>query len=573
MIDPRPDPTGGWVAYASGPALRLTAVDGSGDRELVAPGPDEGDVAWGQAEFTAAEDMGRPRGFWWSPDGGGLLVERYDETAVALRYAADPADPRAEPAAVRYPFAGTADADVSLWWVPREDPAARVRAVWDVATLPYLTRVAWPDGHRPLLEVVSRDQRRRVVLELEPATGTTTVLTEHTDAAWLQPVVGVPTRAPDGRLLEVLPDAATDTFRLVVGGVPLSGPGRQVEAVLGVTEEGALLRVSPDSTTSHLDLVGWDGTRTPLTDGVAVNTGSLAGGTLLVTRADLDEPRPTTTVTARGGTAQALRSLAVEPPFRPVVHLATVGANDLDTAVLLPRDGTDHPPGSLPVLLDPYGGPGAARVVASSRSYLESQWWADQGFAVVVADGRGTPGRGPASDRSIRHGFASITLQDQIDALTALAAEHPEFDLTRVAIRGWSYGGYLSALAVLRRPDVFAAAVAGAPPTDWRLYSTYYTERYLGHPDEVPEVYAENSLLTDAAALRRPLMLVHGLADDNVLVAHTLALSDALLEAGRAHTVLPLSGVTHMASQESVAENLLLLQRDFLREALRAPTG
>jgi dipeptidyl-peptidase-4 len=144
-----------------------------------------------------------------------------------------------------------------------------------------------------------------------------------------------------------------------------------------------------------------------------------------------------------------------------------------------------------------------------------------------------------------------------------------DLDLSRVAMRGWSYGGYLSALAVLRRPDVFRAAVAGAPVTDWRLYDTFYTERYLGHPDEAPEVYERNSLLADAAKLERPLLLIHGLADDNVVAAHTLRLSAALLAAGRPHDVLPLSGVTHMTPQEVVAENLLLLQLDWIRRALR----
>lgn len=154
-----------------------------------------------------------------------------------------------------------------------------------------------------------------------------------------------------------------------------------------------------------------------------------------------------------------------------------------------------------------------------------------------------------------------------MDALRALAGQYP-LDLEKVAIRGWSYGGYLAALAVLRRPDVFHAAVSGAPVTDWRLYDTHYTERYLGHPDQRPEVYDANSLTADAAKLERPLMLVHGLADDNVVAAHTLRLSSALLAAGRPHTVLPLSGVTHMTPQEQVAENLLLLQVSFLKEQL-----
>jgi dipeptidyl-peptidase-4 len=159
-------------------------------------------------------------------------------------------------------------------------------------------------------------------------------------------------------------------------------------------------------------------------------------------------------------------------------------------------------------------------------------------------------------------------LEDQVDALRAVAAEHPDLDLSRVGIRGWSFGGFLAALAVLRRPDVFHAAVAGAPVTDWALYDTHYTERYLGRPDTDPEAYARSSLFGDAEKLERPLLLVHGLADDNVVVAHTLRLSSALLAAGRPHSVLPLSGVTHMTPQEVVAENLLLLQVRFLKEAL-----
>ena len=230
-----------------------------------------------------------------------------------------------------------------------------------------------------------------------------------------------------------------------------------------------------------------------------------------------------------------------------------------------------HEPGTkLPVLLDPYGGPHAQRVLAARAAHLTSQWFADQGFAVVVVDGRGTPGRGPEFERAVHGDLAGPVLEDQVDALHAVAEQYPDLDLSRVGIRGWSFGGYLAALAVLRRPDVFHAAVAGAPVTDWALYDTHYTERYLGRPDEDPDAYTRSSLIPDAAALTRPLLLVHGLADDNVVAAHTLRLSSALLAAGRPHNVLPLSGVTHMTPQEVVAENLLLLQVQFLKDALGA---
>jgi dipeptidyl-peptidase-4 len=208
-------------------------------------------------------------------------------------------------------------------------------------------------------------------------------------------------------------------------------------------------------------------------------------------------------------------------------------------------------------------------VRSGARLFLQAQWLADQGFAVIVADGRGTPARGPAWEREIDREFAAVTLQDQVDALAGVAERYrDDLDTGRVGIMGWSYGGYLSALAVLDRPDVFHAAVAGAPVTEWELYDTCYTERYLGDPNEHPEVYERNSLTGRARQLTRPLLLIHGLVDDNVVVAHTLRLSAALLSAGKPHEVLPLTGITHMASDEVVAENLLLAQVDFFRRAL-----
>ncbi len=255
----------------------------------------------------------------------------------------------------------------------------------------------------------------------------------------------------------------------------------------------------------------------------------------------------------------------------PRVSLHRSGGRRLRSALLLP--GGQEPDGPLPVLLNPYGGPHGQRVVAARGAYAEAQWFADQGFAVVITDGRGTPGRGPRWERAIWRDLAGPVLDDQVEALHALAAADERLDLGRVGIWGWSFGGYLAALAVLRRPDVFRAAVAGAPVTDWRLYDTHYTERYLGLPDADAEAYRSSSLLADAAKLERPLLLVHGLADDNVTVAHTLRLSTALLVAGRAHAVLPLGGVTHMTGNELVAESLLRLQLGFLRQALGGPGG
>jgi dipeptidyl-peptidase-4 len=298
-----------------------------------------------------------------------------------------------------------------------------------------------------------------------------------------------------------------------------------------------------------------------LTADDGVHSAVVGGDTVVVRRASLADHAPSVSVV--GG--PTIPGAVATPLVTPNVTIRHVGARRLATALLLPTDAGEGP---FPVLVDPYGGPHAQRVVQARSAYLTSQWFADRGFAVVVIDGRGTPGRGSEWERGIHGDLAGPVLEDQVDGLLALAAEDPRLDLSRVAIRGWSFGGYLAALAVLRRPDVFHAAIAGAPVTDWRLYDTFYTERYLGDPEADAAVYDASSLLPDAPKLDRPLFLIHGLADDNVVSAHTLQLSEALLAAGRPHQVLPLTGVTHMANQEEVAENLLLFQLAFLRDAL-----
>jgi dipeptidyl-peptidase-4 len=314
--------------------------------------------------------------------------------------------------------------------------------------------------------------------------------------------------------------------------------------------------------------LGFDGSVVLRSDPAGGAVGAARGDRVVVAQRTLEDPGVTTAVYVGSRPIGVLESNAVRPPFEPNLVTLQVGSRDYPVTLLFPHG---HEPGSrrLPVLMDPYGGPHGQRVLNSALSYLSSQWFADQGFAVIVADGRGMAGRGPAWDRLARNDFVG-TIDDQAEVLTVLASMYPDdLDTGKVGIRGWSFGGYIAALGVLRRPDVFGAAVAGAPVTDLRLYDTCYTERYLGDPNTADDVYEANSLIPLAAGLARPLMLVHGLADDNVAVAHTLQLSSALLAAGKPHEVLPLSGMTHMADSEVVAENLLLLQVEFLRRALR----
>ena len=564
VVDPRPSPPGDVVAYVASGTLRVIGADGQHDRPLAEPEAD--DVTYGLAEFVAAEEMGRRRGHWWSPDGDRLLVARVDEREVARLHIADPADPSRPARAVRYPLAGTSNAEVTLWMLGLD--GSRVPVTWDRESFEYVVTVHWSEAGL-LVVVQNRAQTVMRILAVNPATGDTTVLREDQDPAWVPVVSGVPDFTAGGALVWVSESSDTDTRHLVVDGQPVTPTGLQVREVLDVDGDAVLFAASDEPTEIHVWRWSEADGLIRLSEGPGLHNGRAGGGTVLMASQLLDEPGVRVAARISDGRRVAIASHAETPVLEPRFEFIEAGDRVLRSAVLFP---TGHQPGSakLPVLLDPYGGPAGQRVIASSSAFLVSQWFADQGFAVVVADGRGTPGRGPAWDRTIHLNKAGGPLEDQIAALQAAAERHPDLDLGRVAIRGWSYGGFLAALAVLRRPDVFHAAVAGAPVTDQRLYDTHYQERYLGHPDEHADVYEEASLIADAPGLRRPLMLVHGLADDNVFAAHTLKLSAALTAAGRPHTVLPLVSATHMADDEAVTANLLVLQADFLLNALGA---
>jgi len=562
VADVRLSPDGARLGYVVGGTLRVHDLATGEDRALAEP--DGPEVTWGLAEFAAAEEMDRERGFWWSPDGTMLLAQRTDESMVGRWHVGDPADPEAEPVVLRYPAAGTPNAQVSLRLL-RLDGEGDGGGVDVAVEDEYLAEVTW-DAHALIVTTMPRDQRALRFRRVDPTTGATELVAEVVDAAWVDVQPGLPRHLPDGSLVRL--GVADDARRLLVGERAVTPPGLQVSDVLSVDGERVLLRAheSPSSVGTwvydHRD--GSVDRASPPGDGVW--SGLLRGGTLVTKGGSLAATGTQVRYAGRHGSG-AIRSVAEDPGFLPRVGIGWLGARSLPTAVLLPRG---HVPGSrrLPVLLDPYGGPGHPRVLATADAWLMPQWWADQGFAVVVADGRGTPGRGPAWERAVLRDLAGPVLDDQVAALQAAAEAHPgDLDLDRVAIRGWSFGGYLALLAILRRPDVFHAAIAGAPVTDWRLYDTCYTERFLGHPDTDPDAYARSSVLGDAPALRGRLMLIHGLADDNVVPAHALRMSAALLAAGRAHEFVPLTGATHMGGSSAATANLIHLELDFLRRA------
>ncbi|MCX4727908.1 prolyl oligopeptidase family serine peptidase [Streptomyces sp. NBC_00963] len=572
VTDARPSPDGTLIAYVTGGALHVVRTDGTADRLLAAP--EDADVGYGLADYCATASIGRSRGYWWSPDSDALLVARVDTSMVRRRYIADPADPEKPPVAIRYPAAGTPNAETSLLVIstggdrtplplPHAVPEGQTPpGAWTAPVFEYLVSASWGSAG-PVAVLQTRDQRTVWVVAADPAGGGYEVLSRMSDENWVRFQPGTPPHTPGG--VRILPWVRGNVRGIRIGDA-ISPEGLYVREVVGSVGERVFFTASEEPTEVHV----WTYEEGPgfvrLTQDPGVHTAAAGGSTLVVD--SMTENGQSVTVRRAGRPDGRIAVLTEEPLVIPApVHL-TLGARELRSRLHLP---SWYAPGQerLPVLLSPYAGPGL-QVVTRGRGWYTAvcQWYAEQGFAVLATDGRGTPGRGIAWERAIVGDRLGPVLDDQVDALHAAAERYDALDLGRVAIRGWSYSGYLAAGAVLHRPDVFHAAVAGAAPADRRLYDSYWEERFLGHPDVQPEGYERSSLLPHAHRLSRPLMLVHGLADDNVAPAHTLRLSAALLAAGRPHTVLPLSGAGHLVHAEGVADRLLALELDFIQRAL-----
>jgi dipeptidyl-peptidase-4 len=595
VFDPRISPDGRRVAIHHDDGVSVVELDAATPalRRIV----EEPGVAWGRAEFIAAEEMARVRGMWWSPCSTRLAVARVDESDVRRVRLADLSRPERAPTEMAYPFAGTTNARVSLAIV---DVTTGERQPIDLASVTgeedteYLARVSW--SVEPLLVGVQpRHQRALHIVAVEPdgprslrrITAEPWVELGDGGLAWLEGLLTVEDVATaDGTLRRAL----------CRDGVPVTPPGLEVRSLLDVVRDESdasagtvLLSVSFDDPTSvHIvtvriaaDAPHGAEVSEPLDASPGLHHAMVAltadGSPEVVVRrvVDLASDGPRLTVHAAGRTHE-VPSVAEEPEVQVHVRMLELGHRRLRAALLLPARPSDGP---LPVVLDPYGGPHAQRVVRARAAYHGAQWLADHGFAVLIVDGRGTPGRGPAFEHAVHGDLAGPALEDQLDALDAASDVEPRLDLSRVGIRGWSYGGTLAALAALRRPDRIRCAVVGAPVTDWRLYDTHYTERYLGHPDVDPDAYLRSAVVLpdgrpvgpDAVAAAAPpaeLLIVHGLADDNVLAAHSLRLTEALHAVGHPFSFLPLTDATHMASDPQVAAQLLEVQVRFLRRCL-----
>jgi dipeptidyl-peptidase-4 len=580
-IGPRLSPDGRFLAAVRDNDLHVVDLASGQDRPVTSGGSDT--LTHGLAEFAAAEELERPDGTWWSPDGGTLLFEEADTSAVERHFIADPEHPDRAPVAFRYPRAGTANARLRLGLVSRDGGTTRW-VDWDSTAFPYLARVVWPEGQGRLsLVVLNRAQTEERVLAVDPGTGHATLLLTETDPAWIDLTPGL---ARGGQALpRWLPDGSgflwaaehADRWQLELrhadGSLDhaVTGPGLPFVALedLDAATGSAVVLANPDRLGQALYRVPLKtGAVQPVATEPGLHEASFAeGGHAVFTDrfSGADGSAATLVRSADGHVLGTLPSVAETPAALPKVAFTTAGARQLDALVVRPtgfKRGRRYP-----VVLQVYAGPTVKMVQRTPRAYLEDQCLADRGFVVVSLDGRGTPGRGRDWERATRNNLIDLPLADQVEGLQALAKQVPEMDLARVGVTGWSFGGYFTAMATIRRPDVFKAGVAGAPVVDFADYDTAYTERYLQTPQQDGDGYKASNVLTYASSLARPLLLMHGLTDDNVYFENTVKLTQALIAAGKPYQLLLLPG-THLLPDPAIRARVSEARADFLADKL-----
>ncbi|MFK7987911.1 MAG: DPP IV N-terminal domain-containing protein [Sandaracinaceae bacterium] len=563
-IDPRFSPDGTHIACVRAGDLHVIDVATGAEVRLTERASES--IENGTAEFVAQEEMDRMRGYWWAPDGNSIVYQQTDVSAVERMHILDPMHPEREPESWPYPRPGATNATVRLGVIPIAG-GETTWIDWDNDAFLYLVSVVWSAHGSLSVLVQDREQEEEVLYRVDPATGATNELLREQDEAWLNLDQSVPHYLPDGRFLW-----STEReggwrleLRTASGALDraLTEDGFGYQSVLAVKGDEVWVSASGEPGERHVFSVPMIGEDAPggHTDGRGIHSASIArDADVWVHVAHPVEGDPSFTVMRGGESVGQLESRAEAPPFTPSVTYETVGRRDWRTAVVRPRDFDENL--RYPVIVHVYGGPHVSYVTPTSRRFLLEQWQADHNFIVVTIDGRGTPGRGREWERAIDGDFISAPLEDQVEALQQLGDAHPEMDMERVGVWGWSFGGYFSAMAVLRRPDIFRAGVAGAPVSEWRDYDTHYTERYLGLPEADGEEgpYQRSSVLTYAVdapeADHRPLLILHGTADDNVYFSHALKLQNRLLEAGRPGDLLALSGLTHMVPEPNIMRRM-----------------
>jgi dipeptidyl-peptidase 4 len=519
--------------------------------------------------------MARFSGYWWSPDSKTIAYEEVDHEGVEQWFVADATKPEQTPLPQYYPRPGKKNVSVRLGLIPIGG-GTTTWIDWDRKKYEYLASVKWDKAGPLTILLQDRKQQSQSLCLVDPKSATLSELVYEGSGTegFLELFQDLPRWTQDGKRflwiahvdngLWVELRQLTPKSSEVVGYLSEITP--QSILSFDVRNGSALIsgwdKKNLDTTRNILARVEWPEGKLfkverlfDSTPGQYSASGSLEKSVFVVNNTSTTQMPTSKVYCDFDKLIGELPSVADNPSFSPNVQFLKLdGEQGYSTAILRPQNF--DPKKKYPVIVDVYGGPHHLHVLNSMRNWLLPQWLADQGFIVVAIDNRGTPGRDHQWVRSIYQKFGSVPLEGQVEGLQALGKKYPEMDLEKIGIVGWSFGGYMSALAVLKRPDVFKAAVAGAPVTDWEDYDTHYTERYMGLLPESKKAYEESSLLPLASKLERPLLLVHGTADDNVYFRHTLRLTDALFRAGKDFEVLPLPSLTHMVPDPIVTERL-----------------
>lgn len=580
-IDPRLSPDGTKLATVRGGDIYVSPVGVAGGETRLTSGAND-TITNGLAEFVAQEEMSRFHGYWWSPDSQWIAYQQTDTSGLEIFHIADPMNPGKEPESWPYPRPGKKNADVKLG-VISVTGGSTTWINWDRERYPYLADVSWEKNAPLTIVVQNRNQTEEVVYRVEQSGSLTEILRE-TDPAWVN-LTGprwlgsgngflwmtertgewtLEHRSTDGKLIRTLTPAG---FGLRdIAGVDEAGGWVYVIASAEPTEVHlwrVRLHDSPVASTPPPDVER-------LTGDQGMHSGSFSdkSGTWVLFSSTLKGDITRKVIRSDGSVAGDLKSVAENPAFAANVELVTLGGpHQFRSAVVRPRnfDKTKK----YPVIASVYAGPHSQTVSANRRAYLLQQWMADHGYIVVLFDGRGTPNRGRDWERAIHRNLIDVPLDDQVAALKQLGAKLPELDLSRVGVTGWSFGGYFSAMATMRRPDVYACGVVGAPVCAWEDYDTHYTERYMMLPEQNPDGYKKANVLTYCKDLQNPLLIIHGTSDDNVYFMHSLKMTDALFRAGKPYDFLALPGFTHMVPDPVVTRSLQTRIMDFFAQHLK----
>jgi len=602
-------PQGDALAFvAEGDLWLLDPALGAEPRRLTHEGSET--VTCGLAEFIAAEEMHRHEGYWFSPDGARIAFTRVDTAPVPLthRYEIDAEGAGARPQ--RYPFAGGPNARVDLevieladgarHRIPWTDPPAETTSRSDAEDA-YLARVSWlPDGRHLAIQRQSRDQRAlELVVHDTQGRSEPRVVLRECSATWvnlhdnLHFLSGATNDAGEA-LWTSERDGTSRLYRLaLVDGVltALTPNQAMVERVLGVDERAGRAYFqgwTERPVERHLYAVGLDGIAPPqrLTTAGGWHQCTLAPDhrsfvdrvTRLAAPPALHLQHLSGIAPGAAGSALALLANALNEahPYHPYLaehapsELGTLAADDGQQLwYRLTRPADFDAARRYPVLVCVYGGPGVQRVMDAWPPPTQ-QYFARRGWVVFELDNRGTAGRGPAFEAPIHGRLGEVEVADQARGVAWLS-EQPWVDPGRIAVFGHSYGGYMALMCLARRPELFRAAIAVAPVTDWRLYDTHYTERYLGDPAKNAAAYAASCVLSHLEGLRGRLLLMHGMADDNVLFTHSTRLMQALQEQGVQFELMTYPGARHGLAGRGVSVHRYRLMVDFLERELGGP--